>query len=42
MLKASATCYLVYSLQISFIAFLTAAARCVTISKGASELVIQG
>ena len=40
MLKASATCYLARSLRISFIAFLTAAARYITIGEGTSELVI--
>jgi len=37
MLKASATYCLVYSLRISSIAFLTTAARYVTIGKGVTE-----
>jgi hypothetical protein len=40
MLKVSITYCLVYSLRISAIAFLTAVARYITVSEGASELVI--
>ena len=42
MLKASVTCRLARSLRISSIAFLTAAARCITIGEGASKLVMWG